>query len=209
MTALAFVAGVVVLANAAPAKAALSVKYSTAAVFTAGNLTAGSRTSSGTVLSGLDSTTLTFVGVTNVSVNAPTNASFGTIKATVTGAGATFTNVQFKLTITQTVPTPGGSVAFQDTLTGTISGNGSDLDLTFNPPLTQGVPFPGGSVTYTVPIDLPLVPPETNNGITSIQGKIGICPAVVTPEPGALALAFTGIPMLGFAAWRRTRKNAI
>jgi len=218
MLALAFMAGAAVLFNTAPAKANVSVTYGTSGTFQGGNGPVVA-SSIATVVqvspAGTATLTITATGTVSAPGSPPgAGASFGTITATSTGAGATFTNVGFKLTIAQTVPLPtGGTISFTDTLNGTVTSQNNTIVLTFSSPLTKNIPFSGGVVHYTVQQQYVLVSPSTGipgfpvtNGVTSLQGTIT---ATVTPEPGALALALTGLPLIGLAAWRRTRKNAI
>jgi len=217
LTALAFVAGVAVLANAAPAKAALMVTYSTSGVFTKPLGNPATISGGGTIVKvgGANSATITFVGqpLTTVGPVPPeTFSSFGTILESATGTGATFSNIGFALTITQTVPTPsGGAVSFTDTLSGKITSSASGVSLTFDNPLssafTFSTPYGPGSVTYRVQNEYLLNAPSSG-GVTTING--GITGVLPTPEPGTVALALTGLPLLGLAAWRcRTRKNAV
>ena len=166
------------------ASAAL-VTYSTAGSFNGGS-------NSIVFGGGGNQLTLTYTGVSStVDANPLTFASLGSFQTTVTGSGAAITpGTNFALNITQTAPT-GGSGALLATLTGTLSPNSSTGVATFS---VNSATI--GGVTYSV-VNNPvvLVPPSTNNGITSVQGLIAI------PEPAGLSL----LGAAGLLALRRRR----
>ena len=168
------------------------VNFSTTAVFS------GSGTNSIT-FNGGGSVNLTFTGV-SASLDTPTVTSFGEIDLTTTGNFSGAASSNFTLMITQTAPS-GGAGNLLGTVNGTIAKNNqSDFVLLFSTPFVTI-----GSVTYTLqqpPGGYFLVPDNTNNGVTSIQGAIAASNPV--PEPTTMMLLGTGL----LAAFRARRKKA-
>jgi hypothetical protein len=168
--------------------------------------TSGSFNSSGNSImfgSGANTLTVDFTGVNTVALNDTpfTFSSLGQFQTSTTGTGASITSgTSFTLTIMQTQPITGSADLFAS-LQGTLSQNQSTSLVTFS---ITSVTI--GADTYAITNNpLPLVPPSTNDGKTSIQARIS-GPATV-PEGGQTALLL-GAALVGLFGVRGIWKPA-
>lgn len=162
------------------------VTFSTSGVFTCAGC-AGSGTNSVTFLGGSgNALMITFTGLGSTSLNTPTGSSFGNFQTFFSGSGAIAASGTFTLTITQTVPVA-GSDSFSATFTGLFSASNSGSGVVNFTVTSVTI----GGVTYSITNNpLNLVPPASNNGITTVQGQIT---SNAVPEPASMVLLGTGL----------------
>ena len=194
---LALVAGF--LSVAAGTAQADPVTFSTSGTFTCAGC-AGSGSNSVTFLGGMgNALMITFTGLGSTSLSTPTGSSFGNFQTFFSGNGPIAASGTFTLTITQTIPTA-GSNSFSATFAGNFSASNSGSGVVNFTVTSVTI----GGITYSITNNpLNLVPPASNNGITTVQGQIT---GSAVPEPAGMLLLGTGLLGAAGAIRKRFRK---
>jgi hypothetical protein len=178
-----------------PAASATPVTYSTSGEICA---VQGCGDTSVAFVQGSGTLTVAFnaLGATVVDPGGPggfTNASFGSVDISCTGTctGESLAGLNLFITITQTLPTAGSLPLVAGVLSGSVAVGSSNAEITWAIPNTITI----GDFSYRILNNpLALVPPTSNSGVTSIQGRIE---EAAIPEPSTYLLLSAGLLGLG------------
>lgn len=193
---------------------ATSIEYGTNTALTGFNNTvANSLSSSG----GNESATLTFDPNVDSTTNTPSNDNYGNFDLVCAGCStasvgtgfATFSAFSFNLIITDI--TDGATGEFVGTApAGTVWTDGSNITVSWTPAqlgpgLNDALSGNFGSTSFNINTTTRIVEPDSNGGVTSVQGTIT---SASTPEPATLPLLGGGLIALSFFGRKKLSRRA-
>jgi hypothetical protein len=120
--------------------------------------------------------------------------------------------ISFTLTLTDFNSSKSDNLTFSGAVTGAVTGDSSNVQLSFTSPTTQIVTLGGDKYTVTVGTYTPPGPPgESNYGglnafVTVTQSSSGGGGISSVPEPATLTLAGLAVPCLGLVCSGRKRR---
>lgn len=123
---------------------------------------------------------------------------------------ATFTNKAYTLTLflLDIDSNQSGTLDFSGLLNGTVSAMNSNLENTFTGQTLQFLVLGDNLYTVTIGPYTPPGPPGSNNsGAIAAHATVKVTEIHKTPEPSTLLLVLSGVPLMGYRAWRRKQLN--
>lgn len=125
---------------------------------------------------------------------------------------ATFTNKAYTLTLflLDIDSNKSGKLDFTGLLNGTVSAMSSNLENAFTGQTIQTLVLGDNLYTVTIGPYTPPGPPGSNNsGAIAAHANVRVTQIHKTPEPSTILLVLSGVPLMGYRAWRRKRRETV